>query len=66
MKVQISGMFDGGYVIAPYQGEEQIIRVTSDSELRDYLKQRGLDAVAIETAIQALRRTPRQIDLTLT
>lgn len=56
-QVQIDGTFDGGYVIVELSGADAPISVSSDSDLRDYLRERGLSDSEIAQTIKDLRIT---------
>ena len=63
MEIEISGMYEGNYVVSALDSESPSTTLASDAELRDHLRDRGLNEQRINTAMQDFRRKPRKIRL---
>ena len=64
MKI-IEGTFDGGYIIFDVEGPILLKTVSSDGNLRSYLRERGVEEWRIDSAIEDLRHPPRRVGLTV-
>ena len=65
MKIEIQGTFNGGYIIFDAEGPILAKTVSSDANLRSYLRKRGVEEWRINSAIEDLRHPPRKVELTV-
>ena len=70
MRIEVLGMFRGNYAIYEMDGEGDPVEVSSDTELvssdtelRDHLRNRGLTDQQISKAMEDLKAAPRKIRL---